>query len=62
MDAEIAARWGRISAAAQRSGRVIPVIDGLLAATALENGLTLVTRDVCHMEPAGVELFDPWAG
>ena len=60
VDAEIGARWGRISGTAERSGRVIPVIDGLLAATALENGLTLVTRDVSHMEPAGVDLFNPW--
>ena len=62
VDPEIAARWGRISGAAERSGRVIPVIDGLLAATALENGLTLVTRDVSHMEPAGVDLLNPWEG
>jgi predicted nucleic acid-binding protein len=62
VDAEIAARWGRITGAAERSGRVIPVIDGLLAATALENGLTLATRDVTHMEPTGVALFDPWGG
>ena len=60
VDPDIAARWGRISGVAERGGRVIPVIDGLLAATALENGLTLVTRDVSHMEPAGVELFNPW--
>jgi predicted nucleic acid-binding protein len=38
---------------------VIPVIDGLLAATALENDLTLVTRDISHRELAGVELFNP---
>ena len=62
VDPEIGARWGRISGAAERSGRVIPMIDGLLAATALENGLTLVTRDVSHMELAGVELFNPWEG
>jgi len=60
VDPGIAARWGRISGAAERAGRVIPVIDGLLAATALEHGLTLVTRDVSHMEPAGVDLLDPW--
>jgi predicted nucleic acid-binding protein len=60
VDPEVAARWGRICGAAERAGRVIPVIDGLLAATALENGLTLVTRDVSHMEPAGVDLFNPW--
>lgn len=62
VDPGIAARWGRISAAAERAGRVIPVIDGLLAATAIENGLTLVTRDTSHMRPAGVDLFNPWEG
>jgi len=62
VDPGIAARWGRISGAAERAGRVIPVIDGLLAATALENGLTLATRDLAHMEPAGVDLFNPWEG
>ena len=60
VDPGIAARWGRIAGAAERAGRVIPVIDGLLAATALENGLTLVTRDTSHMEPVGVDLFNPW--
>ena len=62
VDPGIAARWGRISGAAERAGRVIPVIDGLLAATALEHGLTLATRDTSHMEPTGVELFNPWDG
>jgi len=60
VDPGIAARWGRISGDAERAGRMIPVIDGLLAATALEHGLTLATRDTFHMEPAGVDLFDPW--
>ena len=60
VDPAIAERWGRIAGAAERTGQVIPVIDGLLAATALENGLTLVTRDVSHMDPAGVDLLNPW--
>ena len=62
VDAGIAARWGRISGAAERAGRVIPVIDGLLVATAMENGLTLATRDTSHMEPAGADLLNPWEG
>jgi len=62
VDPGIAVRWGRICGAAARAGRVVPVIDGLLAATAIENGLTLVTRDISHMEPAGVDLFNPWEG
>jgi len=60
VDPGIAACWGRVSGAAARSRPVFPVSEGLLAATALENGLTLATRDTSHMEPAGVDLFSPW--
>lgn len=34
--------------------------DTLLAATALEHDLTLVTRNVRHFEPTGVRLFNPY--
>lgn len=39
----------------------LPVVDGLLAATARVLGLTLVTRNVADLEGAGVELLDPFA-
>jgi len=39
----------------------LPVVDGLLAATACVLGLTLVTRNVADVEGTGVELFDPFA-
>ena len=45
IDQEVADRWGLLISAARNSGTVLPVIDGLLAATALEHNLTLVTRD-----------------
>lgn len=35
-------------------------VDGHLAATALENGLTLVTRNTCDLARTGVPLLDPW--
>ena len=35
-------------------------IHGLLAATAFEHGLTVVTRNTRHFEDLGVALFDPW--
>jgi predicted nucleic acid-binding protein len=41
IDQEVADRWGLLTAAARNSGIVLPVIDGLLAATALEHNLTL---------------------
>ena len=61
MDHAVADRWGRLagSAAARRSP--LPVIDGLLAATALHYDLTLVTRDTKHLEVARITFFDPWS-
>ncbi|MGE0716998.1 MAG: type II toxin-antitoxin system VapC family toxin [Alphaproteobacteria bacterium] len=54
-------RWGRISGTVLRDrGRAPPVIDTLLAATAIEHGLTFVTRNVKDVEATGATLFDPW--
>lgn len=39
----------------------LPVIDGLLAATAKVNGLTLVTRNIADVASAGVSLLDPFS-
>lgn len=41
-------------------GRAVHVGDGLIAAVALVNGLTIVTRNVTDFEPTSVPLFDPW--
>lgn len=49
-------RWGRLMAE-----QTLPVIDGLLAATALEHRLTMVTRNIADFEPAGVEVINPFA-
>jgi predicted nucleic acid-binding protein len=60
IDQEVADRWGLLTATARNSGIVLPVIDGLLAATALEHNLTLVTRDTGQIPSMGVPLFNPW--
>ena len=60
VDQEVADRWGLLTAAARNSGIVLPVIDGLLAATALEHNLTLVTRDTGQIPSTGVAIFNPW--
>ena len=57
IDASVADRWGRVQAIA---GRTLPVIDGLLAATALRHDLTLVTRNVKDFAGLGVPLIAPW--
>jgi predicted nucleic acid-binding protein len=55
VDSMIARRWGILSAA-----RSCPVIDTLIAATALERNLVLVTRNGSDVELTGVELLNPW--
>lgn len=56
IDRAIAEEWGRMNVPDP-----LPVIDGLLAATARVLGLTLVTRNVADVEATGVELLDPFA-
>ncbi len=58
IDQAIADRWGRL--AAQAAPRALPVVDGLLAATALHHNLTLVTRNTKDVEATGVPVFNPW--
>ena len=57
VDALTADRWGYLMASA---GRPLPAIDGLLAATALQHQLTLVTRNRRDFEGLGVPLINPW--
>src|SRR5689334_7757317 len=45
IDSPVADRWGVIVADAKGRGRSIPVIDGLLAATAIQHNLSLVSRN-----------------
>jgi predicted nucleic acid-binding protein len=56
----IAERWGGLSAKRQLEGRPLPMADGLLAATALETGLTVVTRNARDFAGLGVALVNPW--
>ena len=60
IDREVADRWGLLTDAARNNGIVLAVIDGLLAATALEHNLTLVTRDTGQIPSMGVAVFNPW--
>lgn len=60
IDRAIAERWGRISAHAKATGSPLPVIDCLLAATAMQHDLIVASRDKTYKEVAGLELFNPW--
>jgi predicted nucleic acid-binding protein len=53
--AEVAQEWGRLNVPDP-----LPVIDGLMAATAKLRGWTFVTRNVADLTPAGVRLLNPF--
>lgn len=59
VDAHVADRWGRMIA---HTPRPLPVVDSLLAATALTHDLILATRNVRDFaDIAGLRLYDPWS-
>lgn len=57
VDTAIALRSARLNVPEPR-----PVRDGLIAATALVHGMTVVTRNVADFAPTGVAVVNPWSG
>jgi toxin FitB len=56
LDVNVARRWGRLGATLGNKG-----LDLAIAATALEHGLTVATRNISDFEPTGVAVWDPFA-
>ncbi len=55
IDQAVAERWGTLSITDP-----VPVVDGLMAATALVHGMTLVTRNIADFARTGVDLVNPF--
>jgi predicted nucleic acid-binding protein len=61
LDNDIVRRWGAISGEVKRLHRQAPpVVDTLLAATAIARELFLVTRNIKDVEHSGAPIFNPW--
>lgn len=60
IDRSVANRWAELLIDCSGKGRPLPSIDSLLAATALEHGLTLVTRNLKDFEGIGLTILNPW--
>ena len=57
IDAEVARRFARIVASLRAGGRRVPILDALVAATAIVEQIPVVTRDGDHEAIPGVEVI-----
>jgi predicted nucleic acid-binding protein len=60
-DAAVSLRWARLVVDLKKKGTTLPVLDTMIAATALEHDLTVVTRNVRDFKRTGVKVLNPFA-
>ena len=60
IDQAVTSVWGKLRAEAERHGRPLPMVDGLLAATAKFHGLTIATGNTSDFSATGVPLVNPF--
>jgi len=60
LDAATLMTWGKLTAKLETEGRIIPAIDSLLAASALNSGFILVMCNEADFDGTGVNLHNPW--
>ena len=60
LDQATSRKWGRLTGNLERKGRVLPIIDSLIAATALKHDLILVTRNEDDFAGTGVKVLNIW--
>jgi toxin FitB len=60
LDTETLMKWGVLMAHLEATGKIMPAIDSLIAATALTKKMVIVTRNVGDFKYSGVEIINPW--
>jgi toxin FitB len=60
IDLEVARTWACLMADLEKRGRPMPIVDSLIAATALQHDLILVTRNGSDFAHTGVKVLSPW--
>ena len=60
IDMPVVTMWGKIQGMTERTGKSMPAIDSLIAATGITHHLTVVTRNISDMKESGAVLYNPW--
>lgn len=59
-DAAVSRRWAALVVELRRKGETVPLLDGMIAATALQHDLTVATRNTRDFEKTGVKTLNPF--
>jgi len=59
-DAMVSRRWAALVVELRRKGETVPLLDGMIAATALQHELTVATRNTRDFEKTGVKTLNPF--
>jgi len=59
-DAMVSRRWAALVVELRRKGETVPLLDGMIAATALQHDLTVATRNTRDFKKTGVKTLNPF--